>query len=713
MLVEESDNMRIKVVKGLEDNQPYQYVEKYVYKEMPVIDVTDKTKKEVIDLIEEDLQKPITLFETELYQLKIYKLKNSSRIITIKIHHIIADAWTFKLMADRTLENYSRIKQDKLKAQTYSYLKTIRDESEYLKSNLFEKDKEYWEEYLLDIYEPAVLKDISLNQEICSTRVERTLPKKLYLNVLKYCQKNNITPYIFFLSLISIYLYKTTDKEEFTIGTPLLNRKNFQEKNTAGMYISTIPLKVQINSNTTIKDLTSTFLRDTRKALRHQRYPYLNMLEFVRKNNSELSNLFEVLVSFQNIKVGGTKDLPKATHIWSYNKNQQTQFEFHISQYAQEKPFVLGFDFKNDIATKAEQELIISRFIYLIENIVSLNNKKDFKIDELEYISTQELSAINKMMSSTNRNNRNGKNNKKLQTIKERFEKQAQKTPNKVAVKYKKESLTFQNLNKQANVLANKLIEQGVNIGDSIVVILDRGIEMAVSILGIIKAGAYFIPVATDWPYERVKYIVKDSNTKYIITEGKFLKNDYGAENFNIKELLKVDKETFKKIKNKKINLKRKDLLYVLYTSGSTGNPKGVLITHENVFEFLNGMQKMYHLEIKDNWSMFHSYTFDVSMWEFFGSLLTGGTLVIVPDNIKVDSKKMLSFLKNEKISILSQTPSYFYKLVVQDEKENLKEKDLKLKYIILGGETVYATPIQPWKNKYKKTKIMNGYRTN
>ena len=104
MLVEESDNMRIKVVKGLEDNQPYQYVEKYVYKEMPVIDVTDKTKKEVIDLIEEDLQKPITLFETELYQLKIYKLKNSSRIITIKIHHIIADAWTFKLMADRTLE---------------------------------------------------------------------------------------------------------------------------------------------------------------------------------------------------------------------------------------------------------------------------------------------------------------------------------------------------------------------------------------------------------------------------------------------------------------------------------------------------------------------------------------------------------------------------------------------------------------------------------
>ena len=164
-----------------------------------------------------------------------------------------------------------------------------------------------------------------MNQEICSTRVERTLPKKLYLNVLKYCQKNNITPYIFFLSLISIYLYKTTDKEEFTIGTPLLNRKNFQEKNTAGMYISTIPLKVQINSNTTIKDLTSTFLRDTRKALRHQRYPYLNMLEFVRKNNSELSNLFEVLVSFQNIKVGGTKDLPKATHIWSYIEEESTE----------------------------------------------------------------------------------------------------------------------------------------------------------------------------------------------------------------------------------------------------------------------------------------------------------------------------------------------------------------------------------------------------
>lgn len=614
MLVEESDNMRIRIVKGEEDNKPYQYISEYYYREFPVIDFTKKSEKEAIKLIEKELQESFGLFEPELYQLKIYRLKRNINIISIKIHHIIADAWTFKLMGDRTLDNYSRIikKQEDLKK--YSYLEYIEKEKKYLKGESYQKDKEYWEKYLQNIREPAVLKDISLSQDVKSIRVEKKISVKIHKKIMNYCKKYRITPYTFFLSILSIYLYKTTGKEEFTIGTPLLNRKNFEEKNTGGMFISTIPLKVKIDESTTVSQLCSNFGKDVRKALRHQRYPYLDMLEFVRKNNKNFNKLFDVMLSFQNIKVGGTKDLPKAIHAWAYNNHQQTQFEFHISQYSEYQPFDLSFDFKVDISDEEERNLIVARIMNLIEIIVE-NENVNLKIDDINYIPLKEIKKLNKIMGATNF--RTVKDTKR-QNIKDLFESQVEKSPNKSAIKFKKDALTYRELNNKSNVLANKLIEKGVVAGDGVVILLDRSLEMAISILGIIKTGAHFIPVAIDWPYERIKYIVKDSKCKYIITEENFLKKDYCVENLDIKEMLKTKNTNIEIVKNKKICIKEKNLLYIIYTSGSTGNPKGVLITHKNVSKFLYGMQKMYKIETKDNWSMFHSYTFDVSMWEFF-----------------------------------------------------------------------------------------------
>lgn len=706
MLVEESDNMRIRIFKGEEDNKPYQHISKYRYKKFPVIDVSNKSEKEIRLLIDKDLQEPLELFESELYQFKVYKLKDNVNIIFIKMHHIISDAWTLKLIPDRILDNYSRIIKGKEGLKKYSYVNYINIEQKYLEGEEFQNDKEYWEKYLEEVYEPAVLKDLSLNQDVRSTRVEKTLSFKIHNKVMNYCKNNKITPYSFFLSILSMYLYKTTGREEFIIGTPLLNRKNFEEKSISGMFVSTIPLKVKIDENTTVNQLCANFSKDVRKALRHQRYPYVSMLEYIRKNNENFNKLFDVMLSYQNIKIEGTDDLPKSTCVWTYNHHQQTQFEFHVSQYSNSKPFTLSFDFKEDIADEEERNLIIARIMKLIE-FIGDNKDINLRVDDVEYIPLKEIEKLNKIMGVTKYR---PVKDTKSQTIKERFERQAQKHPNKIAVKLNKESLTYKELNEKANLLADRLIKENVQKGEAVVTILDRTIEMAAAILGIIKTGAYFVPVAIDWPSERVDYIVENSNARFIITESELVNKDYKAKMLDVQKLLHDDGSFEEQKKNKPTNVDTRDKLYILYTSGSTGKPKGVLMTHGNLSTFINGMRKRYILGVEDIWPMFHIYTFDGAMCEFFFSLSTGGTLVIVPDDIRFDSKKMLYLIKEEKITVALQTPAYFYKLVANDKKENFKEEDIKLKYLLLGGESLYAKPIQPWANKYKNVKLINCY---
>lgn len=473
------------------------------------------------------------------------------------------------------------------------------------------------------------------------------------------------------------------------------------------MFVSTIPLKVEIDEKTTFEDLSRKFSIDTRKALRHQRYPYLKMLEIVRKGSSNVNNLFKILISFQNIKPDKNDDSKNVEQYWIYNEAQQSQFEMHISQYDIREPFTINFDFKEDIANREEQDLIIDRFIYLIDNIADKKENNNLLVEEIEYIPKKELKYIHKMSEPSFKTKIF---NRKNEALKIRFEKIVKKYPNNIAVKYEESFLTYNELNQRANILAHNLMEKGINDKDAICILLNRSVEMAISIIASIKLGAHFIPIATDWPEERIKYIIKNSESKIVITDEAHDKDDYGVENINVKDLLNYNLCDKYKFENIEKEVDPQNPLYILYTSGSTGKPKGVLINNENVSGFLNGMLETYDLKSDDIWAMFHAYTFDVSMWEFFGSLLTGASLIIVPDKTRFDAKKMLYFLRDEKITILSQTPSYFYKLVVQDEFENLKEEDINLRYIVLGGESVYAEPIKPWMKKYKKTKIMNGY---
>lgn len=230
LYIKENDSIRTRIIHDKKSGKVLQYIKEYKDEKFKVIDGQNKKEKEINKMIEEDLKKPLNFFNSKLYEFKIYILKNKT-ILTCKSHHIISDAWSYQLLMNRVVENYTRVTKKEISEEKYSYVDYIKAEQEYFSSDSFKKDEEYWQEYLNEVYEPAILKDINLSRKIDSERKTKVLPKKTYLNLMKYCKSKNITPYVFFLSVLSTYIYKTTGKSQFILGTPLLNRKNSKEKN--------------------------------------------------------------------------------------------------------------------------------------------------------------------------------------------------------------------------------------------------------------------------------------------------------------------------------------------------------------------------------------------------------------------------------------------------------------------------------------------------
>ncbi|WP_176523488.1 non-ribosomal peptide synthetase [Bacillus thuringiensis] len=275
------------------------------------------------------------------------------------------------------------------------------------------------------------------------------------------------------------------------------------------------------------------------------------------------------------------------------------------------------------------------------------------------------------------------------------FELQVERTPDALAIVFEEEVLTYLELNERANQLAHYLREQGVGPEVMVGILMDRSIEMIISILGILKAGGAYVPIDPSYPQDRIAYILEDSKVPLLISKE--------SDVFNLPEhnakLIELDNDwslIAKQGKENPINNVTSDnLAYIIYTSGSTGKPKGTLVEHGNVVRLFLSTEKWYNFSNKDVWTMFHSFAFDFSVWELWGALFYGGRLVVVPYMISRSPESFYELLCKEKVTVLNQTPSAFRQLMQEDEIQS--GRGLSLRYVIFGGEALDLTSLQPW----------------
>ena len=642
------------------------------------------------------------LENSKLFKFYIFKFIDGKGAFMLNIHHLISDAWTLALICNDIIKTYSELIQNK-EVETkaiYSYIDYIKSEQQYQESEKYNKDKQYWIERFKTIPEVATIPG-SIKGDIDETnpageRKKYEISKENVEKIKKYCKENKISLYNFFMAIYAIYIGEVSNLDEFTIGTPILNRINYKEKNAAGMFINMAPFKININEDIEFKQFIKNIARDSMDMLKHQKYSYQCLLEELRKENKSIPNLYNILLSYQITNAKQNEGNIEYETEWTFNGYCADNIDIQIYDLNDTGNLNIAYDYKTSIYKVEDIENIHKRILNIIKQVVS---KEEIKLSEIDIVTPEEKEKLLVEFNKTEL-----KYDENTPFIKY-FEKQVEKTPDDIAIVFEDKEMTYRELNERANSLAYKLRENEVTNNTVVGILLERSFEMLISMLAVLKSGGSYIPIAPDYPKDRIEYMLEDSEATIILTS-------QNRRNLADKKLINVKDERI--YENHKENLenisKPEDLSYLIYTSGSTGTPKGVMLKQKNLSNFYNSMKNIIeYLKDGKNHKILSITTvsFDIFGFETLMSLTRGLTVYLTSENGQKMTSKIERVVKDSNVEIMQTTPS-----VMKFHLENLNdENSLKsLKYIMLAGEPLTKTLVDRIKQIIPNVTIYNGY---
>ena len=642
------------------------------------------------------------LENSKLFKFYIFKFIDGKGAFMLNIHHLISDAWTLALICNDIIKTYSELIQNK-EVETkaiYSYIDYIKSEQQYQESEKYNKDKQYWLERFKTIPEVATIPG-SIKGDIDETnpageRKQYKISKENVEKIKKYCKENKISLYNFFMAIYAIYIGEVSNLDEFTIGTPILNRINYKEKNAAGMFINMAPFKININEDIEFKQFIKNIARDSMDMLKHQKYSYQCLLEELRKENKSIPNLYNILLSYQITNAKQNEGNIEYETEWTFNGYCADNIDIQIYDLNDTGNLNIAYDYKTSIYNSEDISNIHKRILNIMKQVIS---KEEIKLSEIDIVTPEEKEKLLVEFNKTEL-----KYDENIPFIKY-FEKQVEKAPDDIAIVFEDKEMTYRELNERANSLAYKLRENEVTNNTVVGILLERSFEMLISMLAVLKSGGAYIPIAPDYPKDRIEYMLEDSEATIILTS-------QNRRNLADKKLINVKDERI--YENHKKNLenisKPEDLSYLIYTSGSTGTPKGVMLKQKNLSNFYNSMKNIIeYLKDGKNHKILSITTvsFDIFGFETLMSLTRGLTVYLTSENGQKMTSKIERIIKDNDVEIMQTTPS-----VMKFHLENLNdENSLKsLKYIMLAGEPLTKTLVDRIKQIIPNVTIYNGY---
>lgn len=646
----------------------------------------------------EDARKCFDIEKGPLFRLYLLKENDQSHYFLATVHHIIFDGWSKRVFVKELSCLYNNIvkKEDFVSEPLpFSVFDFAAIEESMLSNSEGEDLGKFWRDYLKD--SPAELKfPYDRNRQPISTGFGN---KECFVISAECTEKlrllgKSIDASLFsiVLAFVGILLHKYTGENDICIGVPVSNRRLHSSLDELlGLFVNTTVVRIRIDERESIREYLLDAKHATRQALRHSALPFEKIVESVNPVRIPgINPLFQVALSWYNgIKI--PMELTGALGEEATIKNGISPFDFTFHIWEGEGTIQGDIDYSADLMKDGTIIRLIRNFLSLIERAVE---NPEEKISSLSAVSMEELAQIKSYQGVTTKY-------PKEKTIIQLFEEQVKLHPDKIAAVFKDESITYSKLNEKASQLDQTLRKLGVGVNTPVGIMADKSLLMLTGILGILKSGAAYLPVDPEYPSERISFIIKDSGCTLLLTQDKY--TTITLDGVTVLNLSNTDAYSDDK-SDHPIPSASSDVAYIMYTSGTTGNPKGSMIFNYSVVRLVRNTNYL-NISSDDRILLTGAIVFDATTFEIWGTLLNGATLFIAEKETILDPKALSTALKNNSITILWLTSPLFTQI-----EESAVNVFGNLKYLLVGGDILSAKHINKVRKENPGLKVINGY---
>lgn len=694
IFLQKNDGLRLRFF--VENNEPLQYIANY---EEELGEIIDTTEEEFDTYIKKIPPTPFNIINSKLYTFKIYRFENGRGAFESYFHHLISDAWAIALYTNEVMRIYDALKNniDILDISYPSYSDFIENEQKYIASKRFSADKEYWENQFNSSLVLSSLKNDSATFSTNFVRKTFNLSHDNFNKINEFTNSIGSSLPAFLFSIYSLYFSRILENNNLIIGNPVLNRSSFAEKQTFGMFISTAPVILNYDENLSFVDRLLNITKQQSTMYRHLRYPYEEIIKHVKALQNTSSKLYDIVFSYQNARHNLNQIDTPFEITWNPSGNQLESLMIHVTDTNGTGIIAINYDYLTDVFSDKEIEVMHERIENIIEQIL---NTPSILCKDIDIVSKKELfTLLHDFNDTTCEFNSNT-------TIIDEFEKGVLEHPSTLALTFENTHYTYAELNSLANQLAKKLIEQNVQPNDIVGILLPRSAEIIISILAILKIGATYMPIEPEYPADRVAFMVENSSAKLIITTELLKENLTDKNNILLIDSVKFDKSEI--TDNVNVSRNSNSLAYIMYTSGTTGVPKAVMIRNYSVINFAMSMSKrLDYTSSSDNKVLsVTTMCFDIFVFEVFPTLIYGLHLVIANENQQKNPALLSELIERENICKILTTPSRIQLLFLDSKYLNCLNI---LKELILGGEPFPLNFIEKLPS-LTKARILNLY---
>jgi len=655
------------------------------------------------EIITGDAIREFDLEKGPLLRAKLIRVSDDRCLFYYNMHHIVSDGWSVKVLINDVMtcyEAFAKGEKPELAELPIQYKDYAQWQSDQINDGVFDAHRAYWTNSFakeVTVLELPMQKPRPMIKSSVGSAMNTFLSADTTRSLKKISQEKGGSIFMGVMSTIKALLFRYTGESDIVVGTPVAGRDHSDLEPQIGFYVNMLPIRTAITRTDSMWTLTDKVISNVSQGLKFQAYPFDALVEELEIHRDGSRNpLFNFSLTFDNINDGSDEQLSEnqLSEI-TFEEDLTVRFdvEFHVHETGDH--LAVRIIYNNELYSRESIYNLLRTYINLVNAAVS---NPEIQLGRLDILSGEDRQMCLREFNNTTTDYPRDKSLVAL------FSEQVNKTPDSVALEFKNKTFTYQELDRITNQLSRCLQENyEIGIGEFVGIQLDRSEWMIIAILAVIKTGAAYVPIEAETPVGRKEQIFKDANIQVLITEANYIFDlDYFEGNvFGIDVEFEPDEYSDEPL-NK--DLGPQDLAYVMFTSGSTGVPKGVLIEHRNIVRLVRNTN-IHSFSEKDTVLSTGAPAFDATTIEYWGPLLNGGKLVLVSKETLLQPEKLKNEIVAKKVNFMWFTAGWLSQLV-----ENHIDVFESLDVVMAGGDRLPVAQVSKLRLKYPELCLINGY---